>query len=179
MNTPNKLALSRILLSPIIFGLYVNRDLFPGASTAVLDFFTALLFTIACITDFLDGYLARKHGEITLLGEILDPLADKLLMLAAFLGLSYLGRIDPWIVFIIISREMLVTGIRIAAAGHKIPVAATFSGKTKTVAQMFAVGFLTMQWPGGSLLLWGALILTIISGYEVVSDFRKKISKTS
>jgi CDP-diacylglycerol--glycerol-3-phosphate 3-phosphatidyltransferase len=173
MNLPNLLATFRILLAPLMFWLLVNRDntIFSSIHASWLDYFAALTFVIASVTDFFDGYIARNWDQITKLGSILDPLADKLLMLAGFLGLMFLDRANPWAVFLILSREFFITGIRVVAAGEQKSVSSSFSGKAKTVLQMFAIGFLTMNWPYGNILLWSAVVLTIYSGYEYIKGY--------
>jgi CDP-diacylglycerol--glycerol-3-phosphate 3-phosphatidyltransferase len=173
MNLPNILASVRIAIAPIMFWLLIDREnpIFNGIDSSWLDYFTALLFVLASVTDFFDGYIARSWDQITKLGSILDPLADKLLMLGAFLGLMAIGRANPWAIFIILSREFFITGIRVVAAGEGRSVKASFAGKSKTVAQMVAIGFLMMSWPYGDLLLWVAVVLTLYSGYEYIRGY--------
>jgi CDP-diacylglycerol--glycerol-3-phosphate 3-phosphatidyltransferase len=108
---------------------------------------------------------------MTQLGKIIDPLADKMLTLAAFLGLMLLGRADAFAIYLILTREFFITGLRVAIAEEGKDVAASWTGKVKTVVQMVAIGFLTMNWPGGSALLWLAVAITLYSGYEYVRDY--------
>ncbi len=173
MNLPNILALSRLVIAPIMFFLLVNRDLpiFAHIHPSWLDYWAAFLFVLASITDFFDGYIAREFDQITELGKILDPLADKMLTLAGFLGLMVLGRADPWAIYLILTREFFITGLRVSAAGIGKEIAASFLGKIKTIAQMIAIGFLMMDWPGGELLLWIAVALTLYSGYEYIKAY--------
>ncbi len=173
MNLPNLLALSRLVIAPIMFFLLVDRDLpiFAHIHPSWLDYWAAFLFVLASITDFFDGYIAREFGQITELGKILDPLADKMLTLAGFLGLMVLGRADPWAVYLILTREFFITGLRVSAAGSGKEIAASLLGKIKTIAQMIAIGFLMMDWPGGELLLWIAVALTLYSGYEYIKAY--------
>ena len=173
MNLPNLLASFRILLAPLMFWLLVDREnsLFTGIDISWLDYAAGLIFVIASITDFFDGFIARSWNQMTKLGGILDPLADKLLTLAGFLGLMYIGRANPWAIFIILSREFFITGIRVVAASEGRSVNATFAGKAKTVSQMFAIGFLLMHWPYADLLLWIAVALTLYSGYEYIKGY--------
>ncbi len=175
MNLPNLLASFRILLAPLLFWLLVDRDntLFIGVDFSWLDYAAALIFVIASVTDFFDGFIAREWNQMTKLGGILDPLADKLLMLAGFLGLMYIDRASPWAVLIILSREFFITGVRVVAASEGKSVNSTFAGKTKTVAQMFAIGFLLMNWPYADILLWIAVALTLYSGYEYIKGYLK------
>ena len=177
-NIPNILAFIRLLLAPIMFLFLVNQDasIFDGIHTSWLNYFAAFIFVVASATDFFDGYIARTFNQITTLGKILDPLADKMLTLAGFLGLMMLGSASPWAIFLILTRELFITGLRVSAVSQGLDIAASWMGKVKTVAQMFAIGFLLMQWPGAQLLLWIAVALTLYSGYEYVRDFFKNTS---
>jgi CDP-diacylglycerol--glycerol-3-phosphate 3-phosphatidyltransferase len=175
LNLPNALALLRILLAPLMFWLLIDRDnaIFVNIHESWLDYFAGLIFVLASVTDFFDGFIARSWNQITKLGGVLDPLADKMLMLSAFLGLIYLHRASAWAILIILIREFFITGIRVVAAGEGRSVASTFSGKAKTVAQMFAIGFLLMNWPFANELLWIAVALTLYSGYEYIKGYLK------
>ncbi len=176
MNLPNLLASIRIGLAPLMFVLLVNRDLsiFQGIHTSWLDYFAALIFVIASATDFFDGYIARNWNQKTQLGAILDPLADKMLTLAAFLGLMMIGRASPWAIYLILTREFFITGLRVAAVGEGKDIAASMAGKVKTVLQMIAIGFLMMNWPFAELLLWASVALTLYSGFEYIIGYTKK-----
>jgi len=173
LNIPNLLAFIRLLIAPLMYFLLVNRDLeiFQGIHYSWLDYTAAFLFVLASATDFFDGYIARTFDQITTLGAILDPLADKMLTLAGFLGLMMLDRASPWAIYLILTRELFITGLRVSAMSQGMDISASWMGKVKTVAQMFAIGFLLMEWPGGTLLLWIATALTLYSGYEYVRDF--------
>ncbi len=173
MNIPNTLAFSRLAIAPVMYLLLVNRDLsiFQNVHSSWLDFFAAFLFVLASITDYFDGVIAREFDQITELGKILDPLADKMLTLAGFLGLMVLGRADAWAVYLILTREFFITGLRVSAAGRGKEIAASFFGKIKTIIQMIAIGFLIMNWPGGTLLLWIAVAITLYSGYEYIKEY--------
>ena len=179
LNLPNSLAFFRILLAPLMFFMLVNA---PGIFTQIhiswINYFAALIFVIASVTDFFDGYIARRWDQKTKLGAILDPLADKMLLLAAFLGLMMLGRASAWAVYLILIREFFITGFRVVMASDGVEVAASMAGKVKTVSQMFAVGFLLMSWPGGELLLWIAVALTLYSGFEYIFAYVKAIKKS-
>jgi len=176
-NVPNTLAFIRLLLAPVMFFLLVNRDsaLLAHVHYTWLDYIAAFIFVLASATDFFDGYIARTFNQITTLGKILDPLADKMLTIAGFLGLMMLDRASPWAIYLIITRELFITGLRVSAATEGIDIAASWMGKVKTVAQMIAIGFLLMEWPMGTELLWIAVVLTLYSGYEYVRDFLKKV----
>jgi CDP-diacylglycerol--glycerol-3-phosphate 3-phosphatidyltransferase len=174
-NVPNTLAFIRLLLAPVMFFLLVNRDstFLQGIHYSWLDYIAAFIFVVASATDFFDGYVARTFDQITTLGKILDPLADKMLTLAGFLGLMMLDRASEWAIFLIITRELFITGLRVSAVSQGLDIAASWMGKVKTVVQMVAIGFLLMEWPGATLLLWTAVSLTLYSGYEYVRDFFK------
>ncbi|MFA4991895.1 MAG: CDP-diacylglycerol--glycerol-3-phosphate 3-phosphatidyltransferase [Candidatus Omnitrophota bacterium] len=132
MNLANKLTVSRIILAGVlIMFLFIK-----GAGAK----FTALaVFTIACVTDYYDGFLARKTGSITDFGKLMDPIADKILVLGAFLAFVEMKIIPAWMVIIIITREFFITGIRVMALSQKKVLAADSGGKHKTVSQMVAV----------------------------------------
>lgn len=174
MNTPNTLATLRILISPLIFWILLNRDSgLLGIHPTWMDFFAASLFVIAGLTDFFDGYIAREWNESTKLGSILDPLADKMLTLAAFLGLMNQGVASPWAIFLILTREFFITGLRVVAVSEGKEISATLMGKLKTTIQLIAIGFMIMHWPLASELLWLAVIVTLYSGYEYAKEYIK------
>jgi CDP-diacylglycerol--glycerol-3-phosphate 3-phosphatidyltransferase len=179
LNLPNFLASIRILLAPLMFWVILNPDFFTdhGFDITWNYYFASLLFVLASVTDFFDGYIARQWNQMTLLGAILDPLADKMLTLAAFLGLMVMGEASAWAIYIIIVRELFITGIRTVAVGEGVSVKASWAGKVKTVAQMIAIGFLLMRWPFGDALLWFAVFLTLYSGFEYLWGFRKALLK--
>jgi len=174
INTPNTLAGLRILISPVIFWLLLNRD-----NTALcihpswMDFFAAVLFVLAGLTDFFDGFIARKWNESTKLGSILDPLADKMLTLAAFLGLMSQGMASPWAIFLILAREFFITGLRVVAVSEGKEISASLMGKLKTTIQLIAIGFMIMHWPFALPLLWVAVLITLYSGYEYTKEYVK------
>ncbi len=172
-NIPNILAFIRLLLAPLMFFFLVNQDasFFQGIHPSWLNYFAAFIFVLASATDFFDGYIARTFDQVTVLGAILDPLADKMLTLAGFLGLMMQGMASPWAIFLILTRELFITGLRVSAVSQGMNISASWMGKVKTVVQMIAIGFLLMHWPGGTLLLWTAVALTLYSGYEYVRDF--------
>jgi len=179
-NIPNILAFIRLLLAPLMFLFLVNQDLeiFQGIHPTWLNYFAAFIFVVASATDFFDGYIARTFDQVTVLGSILDPLADKMLTLAGFLGLMMQGMASPWAIFLILTRELFITGLRVSAVSQGLDISASWLGKVKTVVQMIAIGFLLMHWPGATLLLWIAVSLTLYSGYEYVRDFFKHTSLT-
>ena len=179
LNLPNILASLRILIAPLMFWVILNPQVFTNNGWDITwnYYFASLLFVLASVTDFFDGYIAREWNQTTLLGAILDPLADKMLTLAAFLGLMIEGSASAWAIYIIIVRELFITGLRTVAISEGISVKASWAGKVKTVSQMFAIGFLLMHWPYGDLLLWIAVALTLYSGFEYLLGFKTALSK--
>lgn len=179
LNLPNLLASLRILSAPLMFWIILNPEYFTDAGFHVTwnYYFASLLFVLSSITDFFDGYIAREWDQRTMLGTIIDPLADKMLVIAAFLGLMVVGEASVWAIYIIIIRELFITGIRTVAVTENLDIRASLAGKVKTVAQMIAIGFLLMHWPYGTELLWFAVILTLYSGFEYLYLFRKALIK--
>ncbi|MDN5128397.1 CDP-diacylglycerol--glycerol-3-phosphate 3-phosphatidyltransferase [Aliarcobacter butzleri] len=175
LNLPNALALFRIALAPLMLWFFIDRHnpIFSSWHPSWFDYFAGLVFVIASVTDFFDGFIARNWDQMTKLGGILDPLADKMLVLAGFLGLMAIDRASVWAIFLILSREFFITGLRVVAVSEGKNVSSTMAGKIKTVVQMIAIGFLTMNWPFAIEFLWLAVILTIYSGYEYTRDYFK------
>lgn len=132
VNIPNLLTLFRILLIPVVVMFIYFGDPLSG-------FIAVLLFSVASFTDWLDGYIARRQGLVSLTGKFLDPLADKLLVMAALVMLLPLGRLPAWIVIIILARELSISGLRSLAAGEGLIIAAGEGGKFKTAFQMTGV----------------------------------------
>jgi len=160
---PTWVTLSRLIAVPIIFGLFLWQD-------SELSRLIALsVFIIAAITDWLDGYLARKLNQITELGKFLDPLVDKVLTIALFLLFIQLGQVPAWGVFLIVTRELLITAWRGAPspsseASKPQIVGANFWGKAKTVMQIVAIAALLVKIPYAIAFFWIAVVLTLISG---------------
>lgn len=175
LNLPNILALFRVALAPLMLWFFIDRHnpIFSSWHPSWFDYFAGLIFVIASVTDFFDGFIARNWDQMTKLGGILDPLADKMLVLAGFLGLMAIDRASVWAIFLILSREFFITGLRVVAVSEGKNVSSTMAGKIKTVVQMIAIGFLTMNWPFAIEFLWLAVILTIYSGYEYTRDYFK------
>lgn len=172
MNLPNILTISRIVLVPVFVIFLLIRVPYG-------DWAAASIFTIAALTDSLDGYLARKWRQITKLGILLDPLADKLLVTAALVSLVELGRIPGWVAIVIIGREFAVTGLRAVKAEEGVVIAASKLGKTKTIIQIVAVLMVILQntfrsvtdVPIGEWAMYVAVIITLISGIEYFYRF--------
>lgn len=178
-NLPNLLALSRLLIAPVMFLVILNPQLFTDNGWHISwSYYTAsLLFVLASVTDFFDGYIARELDQVTIVGQILDPLADKMLTLAAFLGLMMNGEASAWAIYIIIGRELFITSLRTLSISIGIDVSASLMGKVKTVVQMIAIGFLLMHWHGGDSMLWMAVAITLYSGGEYLAAFAKAYQK--
>ena len=177
MNLPNSLTALRIFLVPWLVVLLLTRT--ERGWTLGL-----VVFTIAVITDYLDGWLARRRNEQTKLGAMLDPLADKLLISAAFISLIELEKAPAWIVVVIIGREFAVTWLRSEALGRGIVMSASGAGKAKTVAQIVAIYVMLLAMRVGifELLvkpsLFVALALTLYSGLDYFRRFSRAASKT-
>ena len=175
MNIPNALALSRIIITPVLFFLLVNRGFFVGVHEAWLDYAAGFLFVLAGLTDLFDGYIARTFNQSTVLGSILDSIADKMLVLACFIGLMVIDRANVWAVFLILSREFFITGLRINAASRNVEVASSIHGKIKTFLQILAISFLIMDWHFAQALLWLCVFFTLYSGYEYIKFYMGKL----
>ncbi len=180
MNTPNKLTLFRIILVPL-FMVVALYEITPFPTVVAL-----IVFILACLTDWLDGYLARKNNEVTNFGKIVDPLADKMLVTAALLCLVHDNLVSPWIAIIILAREFIVSGIRISAAAEGNVIAASIWGKAKTVWQFIAIciALVLADFTAEVVLakaiidicMWGAAVLTVISGVDYVVKNIKYLS---
>ncbi len=169
MNIPNILTLIRILMVPFLL-IFMLVD-------SMQNFVVALIiFSLASFTDFLDGYIARKYNLITKLGKLIDPLADKILTISAFVALVHLNLINPWIVIAIISREFIVSGFRTVAASEGRVIAASYWGKLKTNFQMFTIIVILLSpyfdiinnYSIDNILAWITLALTIISAVDYI-----------
>lgn len=176
LNTPNKITLGRIFVLPLIVFFLI----FPSRTTS---FLAALIFALASLSDWLDGHLARRTSQITNLGKMLDPIADKLLLAAALIPLVELGRAPAWIVVILIGREFAVTGLRAIAAERGYIIAASFLGKYKTTVEILTVIFLILNYRWGPVSfaflgkvgLWIAMILSLISAVDYFNKFWNRI----
>lgn len=174
MNLPNSLTLVRIFLVPLLVVVLLTRG----------EHFELWAITIllgAALTDWLDGYLARKRGQVTTLGILLDPIADKLLISAAFISLVELRLVPAWVVVIIVGREFAVLGLRNIASAEGFTITASELGKAKMVLQVAAVSFIVLGsryarlGPVGNLALWLVLIFAIVSAVQYFHDFWGKL----
>ncbi|MHC1750831.1 MAG: CDP-diacylglycerol--glycerol-3-phosphate 3-phosphatidyltransferase [Cellulosilyticaceae bacterium] len=185
MNIANKLTLARVIL--VFVFMFVMWSPFMPLNTAL--WIGLVIFIVASFTDFLDGYLARKHNLVTNLGKFMDPLADKMLVCAAMIAIVDLGPLPAgtlpgWIVVFILLREFAVSGIRLVAAAENTVIAANKLGKIKTVTQMLMIiaFMIPIEWMPLSILAmilaYAALILTIVSGAEYIWQNKEVIMKS-
>ena len=164
MNTPNKLTIARMILVPF-FVLFILT----GWGGDANRYICLAIFVVASITDWFDGYLARKNNLVTNFGKFMDPLADKLLVCSALICMIELDRLPAWFVIIIIAREFIISGFRLIAAENGVVIAANYWGKFKTTFQMLMVIVLILNIQMsffqilGMLLTYVALILTVVS----------------
>ncbi len=170
---PNALTLFRIIATPLIVVLMMRPNPFTTALSAII-------FSAAAITDYFDGYLARRYGLVSNLGKVMDPVADKLLVSSTLIMLTAAGWIPAWMVCIIIGRELAVTGLRNIIAENKLDVSASNLGKFKTGFQIAAIIPLLFNYTYfgidfhviGMFFLWGALVYTLWSGIDYFVRFR-------
>jgi CDP-diacylglycerol--glycerol-3-phosphate 3-phosphatidyltransferase len=169
------LTILRVLMIPF-FVVFLLVDI-----TAYDNLIALGIFVAACLTDTLDGYLARKNNQITNFGKFMDPLADKLLVSAAMICLVDLGRIPSWIVIVIISREFIISGFRLIASDNGIVIAASWWGKFKTVSQMIMIILLVGNFGGfftvlEQIFIYVATILTVISLVDYIIKNKQVLS---
>jgi len=154
----NKITLMRILLIPVFIVVLLSKVQYHAIIATIV-------FAIISLSDFFDGYIARKRGEVTSIGAVLDPLADKLLISAALVFL--IGRgVVAWMAYVIIAREFLITGLRMLASVKNTDIPVNMSGKIKTNIQMLAVGSVILGLSFSNIAMWIATIITIYSGLE-------------
>jgi len=176
LSLPNGVTAIRIVAIPIILLLLFST----GKAYQVI---TAIVFLLVALTDMLDGYFARRQKMVTTLGKFLDPLADKLLIVTALIALISARGIPPWMVIVIVGREIAVTGLRGIAISEGIVISSSLMGKYKTAFEMTSIFFLILDGPFlsinfhliGMALLWVALFLAIFSGFDYFRKFLKTI----
>lgn len=178
LNIPNVLTVGRICLIPVFVLVFME----PTPDRSML---AAVIFTVAAVTDLLDGYIARRTGQITKLGKLLDPLADKLLVLSALILLMSVDRVSALVAILIIARELAVTGIRAIAAGERLIIAAETTGKYKMALQVVAIVLLILEGTGlaelgnmhlaGTATLYLSLVLGYLSGGQYVWKFWRQV----
>jgi CDP-diacylglycerol--glycerol-3-phosphate 3-phosphatidyltransferase len=179
MNLPNVLTLTRIFLVPLLVAALVQQNLrieIHGATLVASDFFAFAVFWACAITDLLDGYLARRWGQVTTVGTLLDPVADKLLISASLISLVEIRLLPGWMAILIISREFAISGLRSIAAAEGYTIQASDIGKSKMVSQVFAVSLvmLSIRWhalrPWALAAMW---IVVIFAIWSAVDYFRR------
>lgn len=182
LNLPNLLTLGRVAAIPVVVVLMFSDSRISGM-------WAASIFGIAAVTDFVDGWLARKWGVVTVLGKFLDPLADKLIVMAALIMLIPLDRVPAWAVFMILAREMIITALRSIASAEGLVIDASELGKYKTIYQMVAIPglmlhydfywFFGLEWSFlqvnmhnfGTFFFYIAFTLTLWSGFDYLRKF--------
>jgi CDP-diacylglycerol--glycerol-3-phosphate 3-phosphatidyltransferase len=173
LNLPNVLTVLRIVAVPVL--VVALLGVLPGG-----DALAAAVFALAALTDGLDGYIARSRGSVTTFGKLMDPLADKLLIVAALVSLVSLDRLAGWVAMVIISRELAVTGLRTVAAERGVVIAASWLGKVKTALQIAAVFALIVVNPAPvwvDVLVYAAVAITVISGIDYFFGLRGMIEE--
>ena len=174
MNLPNALTLLRIFLIPLLVVVLLTR-------VEGHVYFGVAIFSLAVATDFLDGFLARRRNEVTRLGILLDPLADKLLTAAAFLSLVEMNLVPAWVVMIILARELAVTGLRNVAAGRGVLIRASGLGKAKMVVQVVAIILFLLSplypllRPAALVALAVVVVVTLASGADYFLRFYREV----
>ncbi len=171
-NLPNRLTLFRVILIPIIVGfLYLIK--FTDIQTEILKYgiLASFFFFIASVTDFFDGYIARKRNIETVIGSFLDPIADKFLVVSSLIMLLSLGRIYDWVVIILVVRELYMTSLRLLASNQSLQVPVNYLGKWKTATQMFGIPFLMIGgvWVGIDFNLLGKVFIVISAVLSIIS----------
>jgi CDP-diacylglycerol--glycerol-3-phosphate 3-phosphatidyltransferase len=181
VNLPNLLTMGRVLMVPLCLW-FLDQGTREGC------FWSAIVFTLAALTDVLDGWLARRMGVVSVLGKFLDPLADKLIVMASLVWMVPMGRIPGWAVILLLGREISVTGLRSVAASEGVVIAAGSEGKTKTALQMAGAIALLLGYPYrlkfagfdcgvvdtvvvGRMLVYGSLVFSLLSAVEYVRLF--------
>ncbi|MDR0273241.1 MAG: CDP-diacylglycerol--glycerol-3-phosphate 3-phosphatidyltransferase [Clostridiales bacterium] len=167
MNLPNRITLLRVILIPAFLFIYLAQPFGEIANAWI----ALVFFVIAALTDALDGYLARKLGQVTNFGKLMDPLADKLLVCSALIAFTATGSLPAWAVIVLISREFYISGLRQLALEQKIVVAASFSAKLKTISQIVLIIYFLLPYPftfffHEYIALGLIIITTIISVYS-------------
>jgi CDP-diacylglycerol--glycerol-3-phosphate 3-phosphatidyltransferase len=173
-NMPNALTVTRLICVPIV-GLLLLAD---GGANPVFRDIAAVVFVLASVTDFVDGALARRRGQVTTFGRVLDPIADKALIGVALIGLSILGDLPWWVTAVIVVREVVVTAVRFHIAPRTIPVSR--GGKAKTLAQIIAIAMFLVALPGvawwstaAAVVMAVAVVLTVVTGVQYLVQARR------
>ena len=184
MNLPNALTLLRIFFVPLLVAALVQQNLEISRNGVVWvtnEFLALIIFIVAGLTDLLDGYLARRWGQVTTVGTLLDPIADKLLISAALVALVETHRVPAWMVILLIGREFAVSGLRSIAAAEGYTIKASELGKTKMIAQVVAISMimLSIHWQDlasyAMLCMWGVVAFSMLSAIDYFRKFWRKV----
>src|ERR1700689_4902856 len=184
MNLPNLLTLLRVFFVPLLVATLVEQDLGPvwkNLVPASWDLFALAIFLTAAVTDLLDGYLARRWRQVTTVGTLLDPIADKLLISAALVSLVDIHRVPAWMAILIIGREFAVSGLRQIAAASGYTIRASELGKTKMILQVVAISLVIggIRWPQFNQLaliaMWAVVLFGIVSAADYFLKFWRKV----
>src|SRR6267378_178207 len=183
MNVPNSLTIARIFFVPLLVAALVGKSVAVaiGGFVVTNEWLALAIFLIAAGTDLLDGFLARRWGQITTIGTLLDPIADKLLISAALISLVQVHAAPAWMVVLIIGREFAVSGLRGIAAAEGYTIRASELGKTKMIAQVVAISFmlLSVRHPqltaSANWMMWGVVAFTLISAVDYFVKFWRKV----
>ncbi|MCL2171646.1 MAG: CDP-diacylglycerol--glycerol-3-phosphate 3-phosphatidyltransferase [Defluviitaleaceae bacterium] len=174
MNLANKITILRVCMIPAFLAiLWVGESI--GLGSILPRILAAIIFVAAAITDAIDGHIARKRNMITTFGKFMDPLADKLLVVAALISLVAMGEIYAWVVILIVAREFVISGFRMLAATKGLVIAASFWGKLKTIIQMVMIPYLLVGLPWlffpilGQILVYISVALTVISAVDYIT----------
>jgi len=188
LNLPNILTMARIAAIPLLVALLMSPSQPAG-------FWATVVFSLASVTDWLDGYLARRMGIVTIFGKFLDPIADKLIVMAALIMILPFGRVPAWMVLVILGREIIITGLRGIASSEGIVIQASDLGKFKTIFQLVAIIGLLLHYDYnwlfgiehhlvhvnmhnvGMFFLWIATLLTVWSGVDYLARFIRVIAR--
>jgi CDP-diacylglycerol--glycerol-3-phosphate 3-phosphatidyltransferase len=178
MTLPNALTLLRIFFVPLLLAVLLRKQIYLDTPWGILtkEWLALPIFLVAALTDLLDGFFARRRGQISTLGTLLDPVADKLLISAAFISLVELGLVPAWMVVVIVGREFAVSGLRSIAAAEGYTIEASDLGKTKMVVQVIAVSLLLMGAHSPAILRLGLVavwLVVLFAVWSAVDYFRK------
>lgn len=182
INLPNAITLTRIFLVPLLVVVLLTRFEAPIVLGVPRDVLGAAIFAVASLTDWLDGFVARRRKQVTTLGQMLDPLADKLLTAAAFISLVQMGLAPAWMVAVIIGREIAVTGLRSLVYARGGSLVASSLGKTKMMAQVIAILALILGrnnshlFVAGQVALWVVLVTAVVSAVDYYRRFTRALA---
>jgi CDP-diacylglycerol--glycerol-3-phosphate 3-phosphatidyltransferase len=183
MTLPNSLTLLRIFFVPLLLTVLLQKQVYLETPWGNLDnvWLALPIFLVAALTDLLDGLIARRRGQVSTLGTLLDPIADKLLISAAFISLVELGLVPAWMVVVIVGREFAVSGLRSVAAAQGYTIEASDLGKTKMVMQVVAVSLLLVgaHWSPvlrlGLIAVWLVVVFALVSAVEYFRKFWRRV----